>query len=120
MSHDHHLGRAAGGAAGLDRPSRAVADLQEAHQAGGLAAARQFLALTAQRGEVGAGAGAVFEEPRLADPEVHDAAVADEVILDRLDEAGVGLRVFVGGGGFGQLAGLVVDVEVPCDGPSMP
>ena len=40
---DHHLRRAPGGAAGLDGTGRPVADLQEAHQAGGLAAARQGL-----------------------------------------------------------------------------
>ena len=47
---------------------RAVADLEEAHQARGFAAAGKFLALTPQRGEVGAGAGAVFEEAGFADP----------------------------------------------------
>jgi len=35
-----HLGGASRGAAGLDRARRAVADLEEAHQAGGFAAAR--------------------------------------------------------------------------------
>ena len=38
---DDHLGRAARGAAGLDGAGRAVADLEEAHQARRLAAARQ-------------------------------------------------------------------------------
>ena len=93
---DHHLGGAAGGAARLDRARRAVADLEEAHQAGRLAAAGEPLALAAQGGEVGAGAGAVLEQARLADPEVHDPALVDEVVGDRLDEAGVRLRVLVG------------------------
>ena len=45
---DHHLGGAPGGAAGLDRAGRPVADLQEAHQPRGFAAARKLLALAAQ------------------------------------------------------------------------
>ena len=45
-----------------------------------LAAAGQPLALAAERGEIGAGAGAVLEEARLAHPEVHDAALVDEVV----------------------------------------
>src|SRR4029078_78436 len=43
VDHDH-LGRTARGAARFDGPGRPVADLEEAHQAGGLAAARQRLA----------------------------------------------------------------------------
>ena len=46
---NHHLRRAAGGAAGLDGPCGTVADLQETHQARRLAAARQLLALSAER-----------------------------------------------------------------------
>ena len=55
---------------------------------------------------------AVLEEPRLAGPEVHDAAVVDEVVADGLDEAGVRLRVRVGVLALEQLAGLRVAVEV--------
>ena len=95
--HHHHLGGAARGAARLDRAGGAVADLQEGHQAGGLAAARKTLVLAAQRGEIGAGAGAVLEQARLAHPQVHDAAFIDQVVADGLDEAGVGLRMLVGG-----------------------
>src|SRR6185295_1111325 len=76
---DHHLGGAARRAARLDRARRAVADLEEAHQAGRLAAAREPFAFAAQTGEVGAGAGTVFEQARLAHPQVHDAALVDEV-----------------------------------------
>ena len=47
---DHHLGGAARRAARLDGARRAVADLEEAHQAGGLAAARQFLVLARAAG----------------------------------------------------------------------
>ena len=109
---DHHLGRAARGAAGLDGARGAVADLEEGHQAGRLAAAGQALAFAAQVGEVGAGAGAVLEQAGFADPQVHDPAVVDQVVVDALDEAGVRLRVLVGGFRLGQLAGLEVDVVV--------
>ena len=107
---DDHLGGAARRAARLDRAGGAVADLEEAHQAGRAAAARQLLVLAAQPGEIRAGAGAVFEQARLAHPQIHDAALVDEVVGDRLDEAGVRLRVLVGRLGLGQLAALVVDV----------
>ena len=109
---DHHLGRAARGAARLDGARRAVADLQEGHQAGGLAAARQLLAFAAQRGEIRAGAGAVFEQARLAHPQVHDPAFVDEIVFDALDEAGMRLRMLVGRLRFGQLAGERIDVVV--------
>ena len=109
---DHHLGGAPRGAARLDGAGGAVADLEEAHQAGRLAAARQLLAFAAQRGEVGAGAGAVFEQAGLAHPQVHDAAFVDQVVIDALDEAGVRLRMLVGRFRFGQLAGLEIDVVV--------
>ena len=82
-----HLGGAARGPAGLDGAGGAVADLEEAHQAARLAAAGQRLALAAQGGEIRAGAGAVFEDARLADPQVHDAAFVHQVVLDGLDEA---------------------------------
>jgi hypothetical protein len=107
-----HLGRAARGAARLDRARGAVADLEEAHQPRRLAAAREPLALAAQLGEVGAGARAVFEQPRLAHPEVHDPALVDEIVLDRLDEAGVRLRVLVGRRRRGHLAAAEVDEPV--------
>ncbi len=106
----HHLRRAARGAAGLDGARGAVADLEEAHQAARAAAARQPFAFAAQAGEVGAGAGAVFEQAGLAHPEVHDAALVDEVVIDALDEAGVRLRMLVGRFRFGQLAGEGIDV----------
>ncbi len=64
----HHLGGAAGGAARFDGARGAVADLQEGHEAGGLAAARELFILAAQRREVGAGAGAILEQARLAHP----------------------------------------------------
>ncbi len=67
---DDHLGGAARRAARLDGARGAVADLQEAHEPGGLAAAREPFAFGAQMREVGAGAGAVFEEARLTHPEI--------------------------------------------------
>src|ERR1700741_4590933 len=38
--------------------------------------------------EVGPGPGAVLEQPCLAHPQIHDPAVADQVVADRLDETG--------------------------------
>ena len=113
---DDHLGRAPRGAARLDGAGSAVADLEEAHEARRLAAARQLLVDAAQLGEVGAGAGAVLEEARLAHPQVHDPVLVDEIVLDRLDEAGMRLGMLVGGLRDRELAGLVVDVEVALAG----
>ena len=79
---DNHLRRAARRAAGFDRAGRPVADLQETHQAGGFAAAGQRFAFAADAGEVAARAGAVFEETRFADPQVHDAALIHQVVTD--------------------------------------
>src|SRR5690606_40377765 len=59
---------------------RAVADLEEAHQARRLAAARQPLVLAAQAREVGAGARAVLEQARFPHPQVHDPVLVDEKI----------------------------------------
>ena len=111
-----HLRRTAGGAAGLDGAGCAVTDLEEAHQAGGLAAAGELFAFATQIGEVGAGAGAVFEQARFTHPQVHDAAFIDQIVFDGLDEAGMRLRMFVSGFGLGQLAGEGVDIEVALAG----
>ena len=109
---DDHLGRPARGAAGFDGARGPVADLEEAHQARRLAAARQGFVLTAQGREVGPGARAVLEQPCLTDPKVHDPAVAYQVVVDALDEAGMGLRMLIGGIGGDQLAGLEINVMV--------
>ena len=74
---DDHLGGAARGAARLDRSGGAIADLEEAHQPRGFAAAGERFALGAEAREVGAGARAVLEQPCLAHPQVHDAVVVD-------------------------------------------
>ena len=112
----HHLRRAARGAAGLDRAGGAVADLEEAHQAGRAAAAGQRLVLGAQPREVGAGSGAVLEQPRLAHPQIHNPAVVDQVVGDALDEAGVRLRPLVGGAGRMHPPGLVLRPEMALGG----
>ena len=107
---DDHFRRPARGAARFDRARRAVADLEERHEAGRAPAAGELLVLAAQSGEIGAGAGAVFEQARLAHPKVHDPALVDEIVGDRLDEAGVRLRVLVGRFRLHHLSGLEVDV----------
>src|SRR5581483_1632935 len=85
-------------------------------QAARAAAAGKPFAFTAQARKIGAGAGAIFEQARLAHPEVHDAAVVDEVVIDALDEAGMRLRMLVSRLRLGQLAGFVVDVIVALAG----
>ena len=116
----HHLGRPPRGPAGLDGPGRAVADLEEGHEPGRLAAARQGLVLAAQRGEIRATATAVLEDARLARPEVHDAAVVDEIVGDGQDEARMNLRALVGGGSARQRAELRIHVVVPLRGTGEP
>ena len=76
----------------------------------------EVLVLAADLGEVGARAGAVLEDPRLAGPEVHDAALVDEVVGDGLDEAGVRLGPLVGAGRVAQLAAVGVDEGVALRG----
>src|SRR5690606_32424226 len=92
--------------------SCAVTDLEEGHQAGGLAAARELFALATKLREVRAGAGAILEETCLTNPKVHDAAVADQIVGDGLDEAGMRLWMLVGRARLGQLAGERVDIIV--------
>ncbi len=107
-----HLGRAPGRAARLDGAGRAVADPEKRHQAGRAPAAGQRFAVAAQFREIRSGAGPVLEEPRLPHPEIHDAVLVDEIVLDRLDEAGVGLRMLERVGRLHHLAGLRIDVVV--------
>src|SRR3546814_16302395 len=80
------------------------------------AAARERLVLAANPREVGARAGAVLEQTRLADPEVHDSAVVHEIVTDRLDEAGVRLGMLVGAFRAGQPARAEVETGVDLDG----
>ncbi len=110
---DHHFRGTARGAARFDRTGGPVTDFEEPHQAGGFATARQRFVGGAQGREIGARAGAVFEQPRLADPKVHDAAIRHQIVFHRLDETGMGLRVLIGGTRTGQLPGFVIDIIVP-------
>ena len=103
-----HFGGAAGFAAGFDDAGDLVVDFEDAHGAAGAAAAAEFLAAGADGGEVGAGAGAVFEEHGLAVGQAHDVF---HVVGDGLDEAGAALGIFVLGGGAGGL--FLVAIVVP-------
>ena len=90
-----HLRGATRGAARLDGAGGTIADLEEAHEARTLAAARERLVLTTALREIGTGAGSELEEASFSRPKIHDAALADEVVLHGLDEAGVRLRMGV-------------------------
>ena len=108
-----HLGRPACRPARLDRAGGPVADLEEAHQAARLAAAGERFAAPAEIGEIRAGPGAVLEDAGLADPQIHDPALIDEIVLDRLDKASVRGRMFVGRGRADHLARGRIDAVVP-------
>ncbi len=72
--------------------------------------------MAAQLREVGAGPRTVLEQAGFADPQVHDAALVHQIVGDRLDEAGVRLRVLVGARRGLELAGLRVGVPVALGG----
>ncbi len=91
-----HLGRASGRAARANRARRAIADFEKRHQPTGKAAAAQRLAEAAQIAEVGAATRAKLEEPRLARPQIEDAALVHQIVLDPLDETRVRGRMLVG------------------------
>ena len=112
-----HLGRPARRPARLDRPRRPVADLEEGHEPGGLAAAREGLVFTPERREVRPGARTILEDAGLASPQVHDAAVIDQIVGHGLDEAGVGLRPLIGAAGAGQGSRVGVDEVVALGRP---
>ena len=113
---NNHLGGAPCGAAGFNRARCCVADFQKAQQTGAFAAARKRFVLPSNVGKIRAGAGAVFEQQRFAFPQIHDAAIACQAVIDGLNETGVRLRAFIGAFGFGKRAGGVVDIEVPLAG----
>ena len=72
-------------------------------------------------GEVGAGAAAVFEQARFADPQIHNAAFAHQIIAHGLNEAGVRLRVLIGAfGAWSACRFLEIHIVVTLTGPSMP
>ncbi len=101
-----HFSSAARSAPGFDGTSGAVANFEERHKPGRRAAARQQLPFAPNSGKVGAHTGAVLENTGFAHPQVHDAAVADQVISHRQDETGVRLRPLVGRRRLLDLAGL--------------
>ena len=88
-----HFCRATCGAAGLDGTSRTVADLEEAHEARTATTTGQRFISTTDVGEVCPRTGAILEESSFTGPKIHDSALAHQVIVDGLDEAGVRLRV---------------------------
>ena len=101
-----HLGGAAGFAAGFDDIGHLVIDLEKGEGAAGTSAAAEFFAAGANRGEIGAGAGTVFEKHGLAMGQMHDAF---HVVIHGLNEAGAALGEFVlGAGPFGGLGLAIV------------
>ena len=108
----HHLGRPPGGAARFDGARRAIANLEEAHEARRPSAPRQLFAIAAKPREIGPGARAIFEEPRLAHPQIHDAALVHEVVRDRLDETGMRLGMLIGRFRPDEFPSLEIDIEV--------
>ena len=108
-----HLRSAARRATGLDRTSGAVTNLEEAHQTRRATATGETLLRTTQLRKVRARARAVLEDARLADPEVHDATLVDEVVVDGLDKAGVRRRALVRARRTLQFAGAGLAVPMP-------
>src|SRR5262249_6334345 len=60
-----------------------------------LTAAGQRFALPAQSGKIRSRTATILKNSCLAHPEVHDAALVDEVVADALDETGMGGRLLV-------------------------
>ena len=113
----HHLGGAPRRTARLDGGGGAVADAQETHQARGPPAARQRFLRAAQAREIGSRARAILEQARLAHPQVHDAAFVDQVVVDALDKAGMGLGMLIARRRSHQLAASVVHVMMALGRP---
>src|SRR5207248_5852475 len=106
----HHLRRPARDAARLGGPGRLVENLEEAHQPGAGASAREPLHLPAEPREVRSAAGTVLEDPGLVVDQVEDRV---EVVAAALDEAGRYLRPRVCVLGRIGLAGGEIDRVVP-------
>ena len=103
-----HLRRAARLAAGLYDIGHLVVDLEEGERAARASAAAELLARGAEGGEIAARAAAVLEEHGLGHGEAHDVL---HVVVDRLNEAGAALRVFVlGPGALGFAGARIVEV----------
>src|SRR5262249_22366889 len=86
---DRHLRCAAGLSARLDDPGERIVAAHERYWTARHAPACEWLARGAERGEVRAGAGAALEEARFRGGQLHDRL---HRVLDRVDEAGAGLR----------------------------
>ncbi len=92
VEHDH-LGRAAGGATGLDGAGGGVGAAHEGDRAGGVAAGGQQFLGGADPGEVEAGAGAALEDHALFLVPVEDRLHG---VVDGQDEAGADLLGLLG------------------------
>ena len=106
--------RAPGLAAALHHVRDLIVDLEERKRSARFAAAAQLFARAAQRGKIAASAAAVFEEHRLAHRQPHDVF---HRVVDRLDETGAALRIFVLGRGALGLPGFAV-VRSSCPTPA--
>jgi len=115
-----HLRSAPCGSPALDGARRAIADAQETHEPGGAPAAGERLALAAYIGIICPRPGAVFEEPRLARPEIHDPVRADQIVFYGLNETGVRLRMGVRVRGETRLAIGIIDIVMPLRWPLYP
>ena len=113
---DDHLGGTTRCAARFDRAGCPIADLEETHQAGRASTTGQPLIAATQHREVGASAGTVLEQAGFTHPQVHDAVLVDEIVLDRLDEARMRLWMFVGRCRRCQNTGLMVDIVMSLAG----
>ena len=108
-----HFGSPSGRPTGLNRASRAIADAKERHQPRRTSATGQRFGIAAKLGKVGAGPRSIFEQARLPHPEIHDAAFADQVIINGLNEARMWLRMLKRIGGFDDFMGFGVDIKMP-------
>src|SRR5437016_277901 len=95
----YHLGGAPRGTAGLDGACRAIKHLEEGHETRRGAAATQRFTHRAHGAEVGARAGAVLENASLTLQQRKNSAIAQQIVLDRLNETGMRLRTRISIGG---------------------
>jgi hypothetical protein len=111
-----HLGRAPRRAARLDSARGAIEHFEERHQAARGAAARQLFTGAANPREVSTRTGAAFEDARLADETVEDAALVNQIVFDRKDVARGNLRMFEGVRGTKHLVRARIDEIVALSG----
>ena len=114
---DYHLGGPASCSSRLDCSGCPIANSQETHQSAGLSAACQWFILGTQVRKIRACPGSELEQSCLADPQIHDSAVVDQIVLDRLDEASVRLRSFVGAFGSRQTVRLRLNEKMALSRP---